>query len=99
MIKHIVMFRLKGQDDDAKKREIVNELISIFSPLKKLEPVRDYVVGVNFNKSDSAWDFVIDSVFENRDDLNSYQVSAEHREAIAKASPYDKEKAVVDYEY
>jgi hypothetical protein len=99
MIKHIVMFRLKGQDDPQKKHEIVNELISIFSPLKNLEYVREYKTGSNFSKSVNGWDFVIDSVFDNRENLESYQLSAEHITAIDKASRYDKEKAVVDYEY
>lgn len=99
MIKHIVLFRIVEQGDINHKRVRVAELNEIFSPLADLDSVKEFRTGINFNQTVSAWDFVIDSVFESREKLEAYQVSDEHQEAIKKASGIGKEKAVVDYEF
>jgi len=99
MIKHIVMFRILEDVDAERKKELATELSEIFSPLSAIKPVRDFVTGINFNPAPHAWDFVIDSVFDNKEKLEEYQVSFEHQEAIRKASHIKKEKAVVDYQY
>ena len=44
-------------------------------------------------------DFAIDSVFSNKEDLQKYQESEEHKEAIKKGSEIEKIKAVIDYEF
>ena len=97
MIKHIVFFRLSGDMDKEERRQKANELAAIFSPLKDLDCVREYRVGVNLSLSDSAWDLAIDSTFDSEEDLESYRVSQEHRDSIARAKQYPKEKSVVDY--
>jgi len=71
----------------------------IFSPLGgKLPYIAEYRTGINFNNESHAWDFVIDSVFNSREDLQKYQDSKEHKEAIRKGSEIEKSKAVIDYE-
>ena len=99
MIKHIVLFRITDQGDADHKRAMAKVLDDIFSPLAELESVYDFRTGINFNETGSAWDFAIDSIFENREKLEAYQVSREHQDAIRKASVVKKEKAVVDYEF
>lgn len=72
----------------------------IYAPLgNKLPFIVEYRTGINFNNTANAWDFAIDSVFRNKEDLQQYQESKEHIEAIKKASDIEKSKAIIDYEY
>lgn len=72
----------------------------IFSALPvELKYIIEFRTGHNFTEAPHAWDFAIDSVFRNREDLQSYQISKEHQDAIQKASHISKNKAVVDYEF
>lgn len=98
MIKHIVMFRFKNVEIN-KREANAKSLIKVFSPLIELECVKSYRVGINISNSEFAYDVVIDSEFESVDDLNAYQVSPEHKKAIADASVYKKEKCVIDYQF
>jgi len=66
---------------------------------QKLPYIVEYRTGINFNEASHAWDFAIDSVFRNREDLNKYMVSTEHQEAVRKASEIEKTKAVIDYQF
>jgi hypothetical protein len=72
----------------------------IFSPLGSKFPfIEEFRTGINFNQQPSAWDFAIDSIFRNREDLQKYQESNEHKEAVREGSEIEKTKAVVDYEF
>lgn len=100
MVKHIVFFKLNSNLSMAEKKEQLKHMEATFSPLgTKLPYIVEFRTGINFNEADHAWDFAIDSVFRNREDLEKYQKSMEHQEAIKSASSIDKTKAVVDYEY
>jgi hypothetical protein len=98
MIKHIVFFKLTSENE--KKTEQLRQMEEIFSPLgRQLNYITEYRTGINFNKADFAWDFVIDSVFRNNEDLQKYQESREHQEAVKKGSLIEKTKAVIDYKF
>jgi heme-degrading monooxygenase HmoA len=98
MIKHIVFFKLTSKAET--KKEQLKKMEEIFSPLgHKLNYIVEYKTGINFNKADFAWDFVIDSVFRSNEDLQKYQISDEHKEAVSKGSHIEKTKAVIDYEF
>lgn len=100
MIKHIVFFKLSSSLTPVEKKEQLKKMEEIFSPLgRKLNYIVEYKTGTNFNKADFAWDFVIDSVFRNKEDLQKYQVSDEHQEAVIKGATIEKTKAVIDYEF
>lgn len=72
----------------------------IFSPLGNILPfIVEFRTGFNFTAAPHAWDFAIDSIFRNKEDLEKYIVSAEHVEAVKKASEVEKTKAVIDYEF
>ena len=94
------MFRLINLSDHKEKLAQMNEMKEIYSKLPELLPyIREYRTEFNITPADHAWDFVIDSVFSNRDELQMYQVSAEHLNAIRNASHIEKTKAMVDYEF
>jgi hypothetical protein len=100
MIKHIVFFKLTGSLSSVEKSMQTDKLAQIFSPLGSKFPfIIEYRTGINFNEAPHAWDFTIDSIFRNNDDLQKYMVSSEHMEAVRKASEIDKTKAVIDYEF
>jgi heme-degrading monooxygenase HmoA len=100
MIKHIVFFKLTSSLNSKDKKEQLQRMEEIFSHLgHNLNYIVEYRTGRNFNKADFAWDFVIDSVFRSNEDLQKYQVSDEHKEAVSKGSHIEKTKAVIDYEF
>ncbi|MDA3884162.1 MAG: Dabb family protein [Candidatus Delongbacteria bacterium] len=99
MIKHIVMWSMKKDSDLALKisnaMEVKKRLESLKSnifEIKKLE------VGVNFSNSSTAYDIVLYSEFESREDLNHYMGHPKHliiREYIDNVT---EEHHVIDYE-
>jgi hypothetical protein len=100
MVKHIVFFKLSDSLTPEERQLQVKQMEEIFSPLgSKLSYIVDYKTGVNFNAASHAWDFAIDSVFRDKEDLQKYQDSIEHKEAVRKGSEIEKTKAVIDYEF
>jgi hypothetical protein len=100
MVKHIVLFKLTTFSGEEDKRSQLKKMEEIFSVLPhQLDYITEFRTGINFTETGHAWDFAIDSVFQGREELNRYQVSKEHQEAIRKASSVGKMKAVVDYEF
>ena len=100
MVKHIVFFKLEKFGSLKEKNLQVKRLVEIFSPLgHKLPFIVDFKTGINYNEASFAWDFVIDSIFKNKEDLAKYMVSKEHLEAVKTASMIEKTKAVIDYEF
>jgi hypothetical protein len=100
MVKHIVFFKLEGILSPQEKMQKVNRLNELFCPLGTLLPfITEFRTGINFNEASHAWDFAIDSIFRNKEDLQKYIISEEHKEAVKKASEIKKTKAVIDYEF
>ncbi len=95
MVKHIVMWTLKEKNQD-KAVEIKNALEGL---KEKLSYIKFIEVGINFNTTDSAYDIVLNSDFETKEDLDKYQVSEEHLKVAAKVRDAVSKRAVVDYEY
>jgi hypothetical protein len=99
MIKHIVFFKLLKTSSPEDKQLQLKRMEEIFSALRdKFSFIIEYRTGINFNNTESSWDFVIDSVFRNMEDLECYIRSEDHKKAVAVASGIQKTKAVIDYE-
>jgi hypothetical protein len=78
MIKHIVMWNLKGETPDEKARA-VRQLKSAFEGLAgKIPGLLHLEIGVDSSKVDYACDVVLYSEFESQDALEAYAVHAEH---------------------
>jgi hypothetical protein len=100
MVKHIVFFKLSSSGNPENRPAQLKRMEEIFSTLgKKLPFIVEFRTGINFNNAPHAWDFVIDSVFRNKEDLKRYQESEEHLDAIRKGMEIEKSKAVIDYEF
>jgi hypothetical protein len=100
MIRHIVMFRLKdfpsAEEKEKSAETVKSELLSM---RLKIAEIREFEVGININKGNSAWDLVINSVFESAEDLRAYQVHPAHQAFIAFNKDYSAAKAIVDYTF
>lgn len=100
MVKHIVFFKLTKYASSEERQFQMKRLDEIFSPLgKKLSYITEFRTGTNFTIASHAWDFAIDSIFRNKEDLQKYMISKEHVEAVNLAAGIEKTKAVVDYEF
>jgi hypothetical protein len=100
MVKHIVFFKFTKSLSPEDKMSQLKIMEQIFSPLGSKYPfIIEYRTGINFNHASHAWDFAIDSIFRNNEDLQIYMVSPEHIEAVRIASEIEKTKAVIDYEF
>jgi hypothetical protein len=100
MVRHLVMFRLRKFDTPEETSEafktVKNELLSM---REKIDVIREFEIGRNFTVDDSAFDLVIHSTFESKEDLKSYQVHPDHQAFILFNKSYSVQKAVVDYEF
>jgi hypothetical protein len=100
MVKHIVFFKLSKSLEPENRQLQLKKLEEIFAPLGRILPyIIEYRTGINFNVAAHSWDFLIDSIFRNKEDLQRYQDSEEHKEAIKRGLEIDKTKAVIDYEF
>ena len=98
MIRHIVMFKLKEFSDPSEKRQAAETLRSeLLSMRTKIPVIREFEIGINFNPSSFAFDVVINSTFENHEDLEIYQLHPAHKAFIAFNKNFSAEKVIVDY--
>jgi hypothetical protein len=78
MIKHIVMWRVRG-DDAAERQRNVALLKTEFESLRGLVPgLLNLEIGVDFSRIDYACDVVLYSEFESRESLAAYAEHPEH---------------------
>ncbi len=99
MIKHIVMWRLKGFANGASKEENAQKLTSYLESLKgKINEIKHIEVGININDSDAASDVVLYSEFDSIYDLEFYQKHPEHQKIVGFVNEVRSKRSVVDYE-
>jgi len=72
------------------------ELISM---KEKIEVIREFEVGINFTPDDAAFDLVINSSFDTKEDLETYRTHPDHQAFILFNKQYSVKKVIVDYEY
>ncbi|MGL5614696.1 MAG: Dabb family protein [Sarcina sp.] len=93
MIKHIVVWKLKdgNKENGIKIKEDLEGLKEKISEIKSIE------VGLNYNETEAAYDVVLYSEFDSKEDLNSYQVNPYHKEVGAFVGSVTYGRVVVDY--
>ena len=100
MIRHIVMFKLKNQTDEAENSRIKEKIKSMLEALPaQIEVIRSMEVGINVVMSDRAFDLVLVSSFDSLEDLETYRVHPAHQEVVNFISGYKERTAAVDFEY
>lgn len=100
MIKHIVMWKLKDEQNGRNKLEIANYLKELLENLKYLIPqISNIEVKINIPSHISDNDLILISDFDSFADLEAYIIHPEHQAVV----PIVKENVIsrncVDYEY
>ncbi len=98
MFKHIVMWKLREQGDEAAKERNALAIKSRLEALKAtIEGIKHIEVGINACQDAAAYDVVLYSEFEDLDGLERYRVHPDHKEAAAFVVSVTSDRAVVDY--
>lgn len=99
MIKHIVMWKLNDKAEGNTKEENAKLIKTKIEELKdKIDEIVDIEVGINVVEDPSAYDVVLYSVFNNKDDLNKYAKDPIHLEVVDFVKKVVNSRVVVDYE-
>lgn len=96
MVKHIVMFKLKGTSDERREaamkfRDALMALPAQISVLESME------VGINENPSET-WDVVLTACVPTMADVATYAFHPAHIAAASIVAPLKELRACVDYE-
>ena len=100
MVKHIILWNLKDEFDDAQKESIMKEIKLDLEGLQgKIEGLVD--IKVQAEKLDSSTaDLMLDSTFENEDALKFYSTHPEHvKVANEKVRPFTAVRSCLDFEF
>ena len=94
MIVHIVMFKFKEQNRASNIELVAKELNAL---VDKIDVLQSIEVGVDFNRSQRAFDLSLYSTFETENDLKTYATHEEHLKVVALIKEVTSESKVVDY--
>jgi len=99
MIKHIVMWKLKdhalNQGKEVNALEMKRQLENLQDKIKEVIKVE---VGINHLMNEQAYDVVLYTEFNSKDDLASYQVNPDHQLVVKFIKEVTEKRIFVDYE-
>lgn len=99
MVKHIVVWKLADSYEGMNKQEIAEEMQRRILGMKGVVPMlREIECGIDFNRSDRAFDIALYTSFDDREALEAYQADPNHEKVKEFVRKVAKEQAVVDYE-
>jgi len=99
MIKHIVMFRLKGfahGNDKASNARLIKQMLEALGG--KIPGLLKIEVGIDYSATDASADLVLYSEFQSRTALENYQAHPEHQAVIPFIREAISERRLVDCE-
>jgi len=94
MIVHIVMFKFKEENKETNVLEMkrkLEALVNLVPTLKSME------VGIDFSKSERAYDLSLYSTFDDKAALQAYAIHEEHLKVVEFVKEMTIESKVVDY--
>ena len=94
MIVHIVMVKFKEENKAVNIQRVKMELENLPSVINELKSME---VGVNFDKSERAFDMSLYSKFDTKDGLSVYATHKEHLKVVEFIKSVALETKVVDY--
>ena len=98
MIKHLVMFKMKEAAEGLDKAQNIQRLKAKLEALPdRIDEIVFFEVGINFSDNGVAYDMVLDSKFESKEALYSYQKNPEHIEVADFVQRVCENRVVVDY--
>ena len=99
MIKHIVLWTLKGKADGIDKQEAIAKMkIKLESLTGKIDGLLSLQVGLNKNTSPEAYDICLVTEHISWEALQLYQDHPLHKEVAAYIGEIRKNRAVADFE-
>ncbi len=97
MITHIVSWIIKGSEDQSKEERLIKMKALLETLPSKVPEIVKYEVGIDFNRSDAAYDIVLYSTFESREALSAYQANPDHVVVLNYILSIMDKRVVVDY--
>ncbi len=98
MLKHIVMWKFKGAAEGVSAEENLRKAKSLLDLLPaKIPEIKAFEVGIDTLRSESSFDLVLISGFDNQDSLSKYQKHPEHLKVVDFLRKVQVSKTVVDY--
>jgi Stress responsive A/B Barrel Domain len=98
MIRHIVTWKLKAQDD-ADRAAAVAAIAEVLEPLVHVVPgIHSLVVRPNVAYFDKNWDVLVIGDYESLESLGAYQVHPDHVAAAAVVREHVTERSSIDFE-
>jgi quinol monooxygenase YgiN len=97
MIKHIVMWKLKGED--AEKQDNIKKVRAALESCRGIVPgMLKYEIGIDAGIDQAPWDLSVYSEFTNREALEAYQQHPAHLAIKPVIGPLRESRGAVDYE-
>ena len=95
MVKHIVTFKFKGNDEERQNvaRQFAEALVALPDQIEELKSIE---VGINQNPTET-WDLVLTATAETLEDVAKYSAHPAHVAAVQIIAPYKEDRACVDY--
>ncbi len=100
MIKHLVTWKLDESYSTDEKTELLKEMTAQLNGLKgKVEVLKHLSVHTNSPAANASnFDLLLDTEFLSINDLNAYQVHAEHQKVVQYIRTLKLQRAAIDYE-
>lgn len=99
MLKHIVMWKIKGLHEGMEKDEIMDRIKRELEGLKDAIPqIKTMEIGKNSNELPTSFDIALYSEFESKEDLEIYREHPEHVKVAQFVRQVTTDAVVVDYE-
>lgn len=97
MIKHIIIWRLNGENAERRKAQ-AQQIKTVLEALNgRIDGLRKLEVGINFSDTASSAHVSLYSEFDSREALAAYQIHHEHVKAAAVVKAAASERHLVDY--
>lgn len=98
MIKHIVMFKLKGFDsEEAKAQHLLKTKDALEKLTKTIEPLKAMKIFINTNPEEE-FDFILEADLESLSDVKAYAEHPDHQAVVREfIAPYKAGRACIDY--
>ena len=99
MIKHTVVWKLKEEALGCSKEENALKLKEkLLDLVDKIEEIKGMEVGINCVETPSSFDFVLNVLFHNKEDLNAYIINEDHKKVGQFVREVVETRVCIDYE-
>ncbi len=98
MIRHLVLFKIKDFSSESERKEAIqNVLITFRSLVGQIPQIRQFSVQPDCVQGPFSSDVIIDSVFDNLEDLKAYQAHPAHIDAVDLNKQWSESKILGDF--